>query len=109
MQNSRTALAAASYGRTGALFSEVGEGGRAHGFEPAADVDLGVAFAAVVAGAGGFGGFVGPLEYGEVGITALDYEPADGIAGDDAANFTSEFLKRGHGFTPPLCERQHTL
>ena len=62
---------------------------RAGGFEPAADVDLGVGFAAIVACAGRTSGFLGPLEDGQLRAVAVDDEPADGILALLTADFTS--------------------
>jgi hypothetical protein len=61
----------------------------AGGFEPAADVDLGVGFAAIVARAGRVGGFLGPLEDGQLRTAAVDDKPANGIPILLAADFTS--------------------
>src|SRR5580658_2992970 len=62
---------------------------RAGGFEPAADINLGVGFAAIVARAGRIGGFLGPLEDGQLRTVAVDDEPAHGILALLTADFTS--------------------
>jgi len=71
----------------------VGLGGGANGFEPTADIDLGVGFAAEMAGGGAVGGGQVPLDHRELLISTLDYKPVDGIVSDDAANLALEFLQ----------------
>jgi hypothetical protein len=69
-----------------------------HRIEPAADVNLGVSFSAVVPGAGGVSDIGIPTEHGKVGIPTSDDEPVDGIASYDPADLTSVFLQSCHGF-----------
>jgi len=62
---------------------------RAGSFEPAADVDLGVSFAAIVTRAGRVRSFLGPLEDRQLRTVAVDDEPAHGILALLLADFTS--------------------
>ena len=57
--------------------------------EPAADVDLRVGFAAIVARARRIGGFLGPFVDGQLRAVAVDDDPAHRIFALLAANFTS--------------------
>src|SRR5580698_5519877 len=56
---------------------------------PPADVNLGVGLAAVVACMWSIGGFLGPLEDGQLFVAAVDHDPADGILALFAAYLTS--------------------
>ena len=86
---------ALSPGGFGALF--IGRFRRgANGLEPAADVHLGVSFAAVMAGVLRVGGFSVPSVHGKRGISTLNHEPASGVTGHKSADFTSEFLYGRH-------------
>src|SRR5260221_12190527 len=69
---------------------------RTHRVKPSADVDLSVGFPAVVARAGRIGRLRVPFEHRELRIAALNHKPVNWRAGDCSADFTSEFLKRGH-------------
>jgi len=40
-----------------------------------------------------------PFENGKVQVSALNDKPVHGIAGDGAADFATEFLNCGHGFS----------
>jgi len=71
---------------------------RANGLEPAADVHLGVSFAAVVAGTLRVGGFGVPSVHGKRGISTLNHEPVSGVTGHKSADLTSEFLYGRHLF-----------
>ena len=72
-------------------------------------------FPAIVACSASVGLFLIPFEDRELGVAALDYQPADWITGDDAANLTAELLDRGHACNehcsevccsaPPECKR----
>ncbi len=50
-------------------------------------------FAAIVARAGGIGGLGIPFENGELSLTALNDEPAHGVAAFETTDVTAEFLK----------------
>ena len=65
--------------------------------EPAADEDLGVAFAAEMAGGGSARDLKIPLMHGELHVPTLDHEPVDRIGGYDSTDFTLELFQRGHG------------
>jgi len=78
---------------------ENGFGRRANGFKPAADIDLGVGFAAEMPGSGAIGGSQFPLDDRELLISALDHKPMDWIITDDPANLALEFLQTGHAFS----------
>ena len=77
----------------------------AHGVKPAADVHLGVGFAAVMPGSGRCGSLRIPAVHGKLGISTLNHEPVDGVTCHDSTDFTSEFLKRCHGFVPYISGR----
>jgi hypothetical protein len=68
-----------------------------------------MALAAEVPCSGSIGAGRVPLENREFGTAALNHKPANRIAGDDAADFTSEFLKGRHRFLIliQLGHRQH--
>ena len=72
---------------------------RAHRVEPAADVDLGVSFAAIMPGSGRVGGFRTPPVHGKLGISTPNHEPVDRITGHASADFTSEFPQGCHAFS----------
>lgn len=59
------------------------------GLKPAADIHLGVGFAAIVPGMGLVGRFLGPLENRELRIAAMDHDPPDRLIGLLTTNFTS--------------------
>ena len=71
----------------------------ANGLKPAADIHLGVGFAAEMAGGGAIGGGQVPLDDRELLISALNHKPADRIVTDDPANFALEFLQTRHAFS----------
>ena len=62
---------------------------RAGGGKPAADVDLRVSFAAIVARAWRVGGFFRPFENRQLGVAATDDDPMLRIFALFAADFTS--------------------
>jgi hypothetical protein len=51
-----------------------------------------MSFTAVMPGSGGIGGFRIPPVHGQLGISASNHEPVDGIVGHDSTDFTSEFV-----------------
>ena len=61
----------------------------AEGLEPAADVHLGVGFAAVVPGMGFVGSILVPFENGQLCIAAVDHNPPDRPVGLLTTDFTS--------------------
>ena len=67
---------------------------RADRFEPAADVDLGMRFAAEMSSRGAVGGRLLPAQDSELFVSALDHKPVHGIVADDAANLTLKLAKR---------------
>src|SRR5258708_1927088 len=69
---------------------------RAHRVKPATDVDLGMSFTAVMSGSSGVGGFRIPPVQGQIGISASNHEPVDGIGSNESTDFTPEFLHRCH-------------
>jgi hypothetical protein len=69
---------------------------RAHGVKPATDIYLGMSFTTVMPGSGCVGRFSIPPVDSEIGIPASNHEPVDGIGGNEATNFTSEFLQHCH-------------
>ena len=68
--------------------------------KPAADIDLGMSFTAVMSGSGRFGGFRIPPVHRKIGISTSNHEPVDRIGGYEPADFTPEFLQRCHEFIP---------
>jgi len=78
--------------------SEVRTRRRTRRFKPAADVNLGVRFAAVMTCAGCVRNLRFPLENGELRFTALDHEPVNRVAADCSANLAAELLERRHSF-----------
>jgi hypothetical protein len=77
---------------------EIRAGRRANRIEPTANVDLCVGFAAEMARSVGVRGFLIPAQDGELRVATLNYEPVQWVTSDRAANFTPEFLERGHHF-----------
>jgi hypothetical protein len=75
------------FSRLGSLENRLGRG--AHGFEPAADVHLGV---------GTVGCSQVPLNDCEFLISAFNYKPTDWILTDDPADLALEFLQTRHCF-----------
>lgn len=71
---------------------------RADRFEPAADVDLRVRFAAEMTGAGTFRGSQIPAKHRELVFTALDHKPVNGMVADDPTYLALKLFKRRHGF-----------
>src|ERR1022692_1609100 len=65
---------------------------RADQVKPAADVHLGVGFAAVVPSPGRVGGLGIPSVHGKLGISALNHKPVGGMTGHDSTDFASELL-----------------
>ena len=57
--------------------------------KPAADIDLGVSLAAVMAGAALVGDFLVPLKHRQFGVAAVDHDPPDRVLALLAADFTS--------------------
>ena len=53
-----------------------------------------MSFTAVIPGSGRVGGFRIPPVHGTIGISASNYEPVDGISGNEYTDFTPEFLHR---------------
>src|SRR5580704_4885360 len=76
--------------------SECRSGRRAHRFEPAADVHLGVGLAAEMPGRRTVGGIQFPLVDCELLISALDYKPMDRALTNRPANLALKFLKTRH-------------
>jgi hypothetical protein len=72
----------------------------AYRFEPAADVDLGVSFAAIVASSGFIGDLGVPAVHREFGVSAVNHEPVERVAADGTADFTTKFLQSRHAFVP---------
>jgi hypothetical protein len=71
----------------------------AEGFKPAADIHLGMGFAAEMTGGGAIRGSQIPLDDREFLISALDYKPMDRIFRDDPANLALKFLQTRHAFS----------
>ena len=71
---------------------EVRPRGRTRSLEPAADIDLRMAFPAEVPGSLCIGSRSVPLKNRELSIPALNHEPMYGIIGYSAADLTSKFL-----------------
>src|ERR1700676_4955017 len=71
----------------------------AHGFKPAADIHLGVRFAAEMPGGGAGSGSQVPLNDRELLISALDHKPMDRSLTDDPANLALEFLQTRHALS----------
>src|SRR6267142_6139162 len=69
---------------------------RAHRVKPATDIHLGMSFTAVMSGSSGIGGFRIPPVHGQIGISASNHEPMDGIGSNESTDFTPEFLHRCH-------------
>ena len=65
-------------------------------FKPAADIDLGVRFAAEMAGGWAQGGSQVPFEDREFLVSAFDHKPAHGILTDRPANLALKFLQTRH-------------
>ena len=76
----------------------IGLWGRADGFEPSADVYLGVRLAAKMPSSGSICRRRTPLENREFRVAALDHIPVQRIARYRSADLTPEFLDRRHGF-----------
>jgi hypothetical protein len=74
-------------------------GRHAHGFKPAADINLSVGLATEMPGGGACGGGQIPLDDRKLPIGALDHKPMDRILTDDPANFALEFLQTRHAFS----------
>ena len=72
-------------GDAGATVHDSGTGG----LKPAADIDLGVRFAAVVTRAGCVSGFFGPLKDGKLRTIAVDHDPALRVITFFSTDFTS--------------------
>ena len=68
-----------------------------HGVKPAADVYLGMGFAAVMPGSGRCGSLGTPSVHSKLGFPTSNHEPVHGVIGDDSTDLTSEFLQRCHG------------
>jgi hypothetical protein len=73
---------------------------RADRVKPAADIHLGVGFAAEVPGPGRVGGLGIPAVHRKFGISTLNHKPVDGLIGHDSADFASELLQCCHEFFP---------
>jgi hypothetical protein len=74
-------------------------GGRAHGFEPAADVHLGVGFSTEMPGGRTVGCNQVPLNDRQFLISAFDYKPMNRMLTDNPANLALEFLQTRHAFS----------
>jgi hypothetical protein len=72
---------------------------RTYGFEPSADVNLGMGLSAVVPGPSRIGRLGAPFHNSEVRVSAFNHEPVNGIGGYYSADFTTEFAYRCHGFS----------
>jgi hypothetical protein len=72
---------------------------RTERFKPSADVNLGVGFAAEMAGGGAIGGGQIPFDDCEFLISTLDYKPMNRIRTDDPANLALEFFQARHAFS----------
>src|SRR3981189_2007261 len=68
----------------------------AHGFKPAADINLGVGPPTEMPGSRAGSGSQIPLDDRELLISALDHKPMDRTLTDDPANFALEFLQTRH-------------
>ena len=64
--------------------------------EPAADVNLGMGFPAIMPCAWGIGGLEVPLQHGELRTAALDDKPVNRIAAHRSANFAPKLLEKCH-------------
>jgi hypothetical protein len=84
--------------RSGSAEARLGWGARR--LKPAADVHLGVRFAAVMPGSWSVGHLGAPPVNGKAGLSAVNDEPVDGITGHDATDFAPEFLYRCHAPAP---------
>src|SRR5207302_9601351 len=71
---------------------------RAYRVKPSADINLGVAFTAVMSASRRARGFGIPSTHSEFGISALNHKPVVGMVIYNSANFTSEFLHLCHKF-----------
>jgi hypothetical protein len=71
---------------------------RTYRVKPSANVHLSVGFPAEVPCSGRICGLRIPFENSELRLAALNHKPVNRIAGYRSADFTSEFLKRGHKF-----------
>ena len=76
----------------------------AEGLKPAADIDLGVRLAAVVAGSVVIGCVFGPLEDGQLGVAAMNHDPPDRVIALFAADLTS--INCAITPTPPCSQKQ---
>ena len=74
-----------------------------HGVKPAADVYLGMGFAAVMPGTGRCGSLGTPSVHSKLGIPTSNHEPVHGIIGHDSTDLTSEFLQSCHRLFPEAC------
>jgi len=81
----------------------------AHGFKPAADVDLGVGFSAEMTSGGACCGGRIPFDHRELLVSTLDNKPVDRILIDNPANLTLEFFQTRHAFSgePTLGRSQY--
>ena len=94
--NRRDPMALTSHGKVDETGSSIDEAGclsrcasTAKRLKPAADVDLGVGFAAIMPCVGSTSCFFRPLQNCKFGVAALDYNPAHRIIALDPANFTT--------------------
>src|ERR1700691_1448467 len=78
---------------------ENGFGRCENGFEPAADIDLGVGFATKMPGGGTIGGSQIPLDDRERLISAFNNEPMDRVVTDDPANLALKLFQTRHTFS----------
>jgi len=80
----------------GEALLETGLRRAAHGVKPAADIHLGMRFAAVMPGSSSLGSLRSPSLHSEFGISTSNHEPVDGMVGHQSTDFTLKFLQRRH-------------
>jgi len=86
---------------------KVGLGRRTYRLKPSANVNLGVSFAAEMAGFGAAPCVRIPLEHAELVVAALNDEPMGRVIGHASAYFAPKFLKSRHAvhLTSYVCTR----
>src|SRR5579885_3330831 len=93
---SHSGLGCRTGGPSSIWISELAPGRSAYRIKPAADEDLGVGFAAEVAGRGSAGDLQVPLVHGQLEVAAFDDEPMQRIGAHRAADFALELFQRRH-------------